>query len=125
MAAVTVEGCLMKEADVPGRKPNVAERAGITEDYILTQTKMVKGDAPGMARKAPADKPAAMSDAMYEVEGLSEDRLKPHIGHRVQIDGTFANTDRPASTAASDPNRDLVELRATTIRMVSASCPGK
>ena len=40
--AVTVEGCLMREADVPGRRPNVAERAGIGEDYILTSTKIIK-----------------------------------------------------------------------------------
>ena len=45
--AVTVEGCLMREADVPGRRPNIAERAGVGEDYILTSTKMIKGPAPG------------------------------------------------------------------------------
>lgn len=36
----------MREADVPGRKPNVAERAGIAEDYILTRTKIIKGPRP-------------------------------------------------------------------------------
>ena len=36
---VTVEGCLMREADVPGRKPNIVERQNIMEDYILTRTK--------------------------------------------------------------------------------------
>src|SRR5688500_568095 len=43
---VSVEGCLMREADVPGRRPNVAERAGVAEDYILTSTKMIKGSPP-------------------------------------------------------------------------------
>ena len=33
----------MREADVPGRKPNVAERAGIAEDYILTSTRPIQG----------------------------------------------------------------------------------
>ena len=40
---VTVEVCVMREADVPGRKPNVAERAGIAEDYILTSTRPIQG----------------------------------------------------------------------------------
>lgn len=31
----TVTGCVYKEADVPGRDPNIAERAGVLEDYIL------------------------------------------------------------------------------------------
>lgn len=31
----TLTGCVYREADVPGRTPNVAERAGILEDYIL------------------------------------------------------------------------------------------
>src|SRR5688572_2261138 len=41
--AVTVTGCLKAEKDVPGRRPNVAERAGVTEDYILTNVKMAQG----------------------------------------------------------------------------------
>ena len=35
-----ITGCLKAEKDVPGMKPNVAERAGISEDYILTGVKM-------------------------------------------------------------------------------------
>ncbi len=41
--AVTVEGCLVREQAVAGREPNVAERAGIMEDYILTNVKFLKG----------------------------------------------------------------------------------
>jgi hypothetical protein len=39
----------MREADVPGRKLNIAERAGIGEDYILTNANVVKSSAPGGA----------------------------------------------------------------------------
>src|SRR5262245_38423521 len=78
--AITVEGCLMKEADVPGRKPNMAERAGIAEDYILTNPKMLKGTAP-----------ATKGQAMYEVVGLGEAQLKQHAGQRVEIVGVFGN----------------------------------
>lgn len=130
-AMVTVEGCLMREADVPGRKPNVAERAGIAEDYILTSTKMVKGSAPAMATTQPraGETPTGTSGKpanMYEVEGLDKDRLKQHAGKRVQIDGTFENIDRARATPErTTPADDLVEIRATTIRPVSGTCPMK
>jgi hypothetical protein len=129
---VTVEGCLVREADVPGRSPNVAERAGITEDYILTATKMVKGSAPaaGTAETRPGETPAgttgAAQGAMYEVEGIDEEQLKQHVGRRVQIDGTFENVDRARATPErGTPADDLVEIRGTTIRQVAGECPGK
>ena len=37
---MTISGCLLQEKDVAGSNPNVAERAGVTEDYILTDVKM-------------------------------------------------------------------------------------
>ena len=41
--ATTVTGCVYKEEDVPGRTPNVAERAGVLEDYILADVRMGAG----------------------------------------------------------------------------------
>jgi hypothetical protein len=129
---VTVEGCLMPEADVPGRKPNVAERAGVAEDYILTSTKMVKGKAPQGATTAetrPGETPtgtAGTQGPMYEVEGIDEQRLKQHVGRRVQIEGTFENVDRARATPErGTPADDLVEIRGTTIRQVAGECPPK
>jgi hypothetical protein len=51
--SVTVEGCLVREKDVPGRQPNAAERAGVMEDYLLTNAKFLKGPPP-----APRARPA-------------------------------------------------------------------
>lgn len=45
-APVTVVGCLQREADVPGHSPNVAERAGIGEDFILTDAEVKSGSSP-------------------------------------------------------------------------------
>jgi hypothetical protein len=129
---VTVEGCLMREADVPGRRPNVAERAGIGEDYILTSTKMIKGSAPAgrsTAQTGQSDRPtgtAGTRAAMYEVEGIDDERLKQNVGRRVQIEGTFENVDRAKATPErGTPADDLVELRGTTIRQVAGDCPAK
>jgi hypothetical protein len=128
---VTVEGCLMREADVPGRKPNVAERAGIAEDYILSSAKMIKGSAP--PPRAASTKPGEAATgtsgtrgalAMYEVEGIDEAELKKHVGRRVQIEGTFENIDRAqAAPEGKTPADDLVQLRGTVIRQVASECP--
>lgn len=118
---VTVEGCLMREDDVPGRKSNVAERVGVGEDYILTSTKMVKGTAPAAAA-APTGGAVGTSGtggAMYDVNGIDDETLKRHVNRRVQVDGTFESLDRGMKGDA------LIEIRATGIRPVSGDCPPK
>jgi hypothetical protein len=122
--AVTVEGCLMREEDVPGRKPNVAERAGVMEDYILTNTKMVKGTAPQQASTSKPGEPIGTSgaSAMYDVKGIDDAQLKPLAGKRVQIDGTFADVTKSPTAGATE---DLIDLRGTAIRAASGQCPAK
>jgi hypothetical protein len=118
-ARVTIEGCLVREEDVPGRQPNVAERAGIAEDYILTSAKVVKGSV--SSGSGQADAPTGTSGttgaSMFQVEGIDDERLKTHLGRRVQIDGTI---DRARTPGGSD---DLPEIRATTVRAASGDCP--
>jgi hypothetical protein len=117
-----VEGCLVREQDVPGRKPNVAERAGVMEDYILTNAKMVKGTAPQASTAKPgAPTGTAGTSAMYDVKGIDDKQLKQFVGKRVQIDGTFADVTR-SPTAATE---DLVDIQGTTIRAASGECPAK
>ena len=120
---VTVEGCLVRESDVPGRKPSVA---GTGENYILTSTKVVKGSAPSAGAAPGADTPTGTAGmrAMYEVAGIEGDQLKQHAGQRVQIEGTFENVDR-AKGAGQTASDALVELRGTTIRKVAGECPAK
>ena len=38
--AITISGCLQEEKTVPGLKPNVAERAGVTNDFVVTNVKI-------------------------------------------------------------------------------------
>ena len=76
-------------------------------------------------------------DSFYRITGLAADQLKPHVGHRVELQGHLAASDSEATatTARTTPNpsgggtttaetRDLVAgvLHATTLKMVSASC---
>jgi hypothetical protein len=126
----TLEGCLVKEADVPGRKPNVAERAGIAEDYILTQIKLIKGNLPPGAMETKPGTPVGTAGytraTMFEVTGINDEELKKHVGHRVRIEGTFQNVDRlRAKPETQTPTDDLAEIRGTVIRQVSGECPAK
>lgn len=128
---VTVTGCLKAEKDVPGRRPNAAERAGITEDYILTSVKMAPGSATSGIGLA----------TMYEIEGIAEAELQKHLNHQVEVTGTLstgnamgnrgtAPTANPGAekregTPQSTTNADLPELQATSMKMLAATCPAQ
>jgi hypothetical protein len=129
-AAVTVEGCVVREVDAPGRTPppEMQSRANTDDDYILTETKVIKGSAPNAAVSRPSDSPtgtagAAATALMYEIDELDKGQLKNHIGKRVQIEGTLEHPER-AGNPVSYAN-DLVELKGTSIRPVEGSCAAK
>src|SRR5215208_6026423 len=48
----TLAGCLYREDQVPGRKPNVVERAGILEDYILADASVANTAKPETTPRA-------------------------------------------------------------------------
>src|SRR5262245_49006183 len=113
----TVEGCLHREADVPGRRPNIAERAGIGEDFVLTQSRIVKGSSPSGEANEDAH------NAIYDVQGLSVDQLKSNVNKRVQIDGTFEHQERAQKgPEVNGTGNDLVELKGAAIRAVAGDC---
>ena len=123
-AAVTIEGCLVREQDVPGRKPNIVERQGVMEDYILTSTKIVKGSAPTASTRG--DQPTgtagtAAGSRMYQVKGIDDAKLQALVGKRVQVEGTLADLDEPATPSAGA--EDLADIDSSSIRQVSGECP--
>lgn len=103
---LTIRGCLKEEKDVPGLKPNVAERAGITEDYVLTNAKMAPGSPVSGIGVAP----------MYEIEGIPEAELKKHVNHEVELTGSITQPTATASDATPD-------FKATSLKMIAATCP--
>ena len=102
---VVITGCLKEEKDVPGLKPNVAERAGVSEDYILTDVKM--SSASKVSGIALATK--------YEIEGISKDDLKKHLNHQVEITGTITQP-------APGGNDETADFHGTSLKMLSATC---
>jgi hypothetical protein len=124
---VTIEGCIIKEVDVPDRRPpdDVRSRVVTDDDYVLTSTKMIEGSAPPVkAADAPTGTTGTASPPlMYKVKDLGKAQLSEHAKHRVQITGTLNNIERaklPVSFAT-----DLVELRGTSIKVVGGECDGK
>ena len=135
---VTLEGCLVQEKDVPGRAPNVAEKAGVMEDYILTSAKFLKGvpHAAG-ASGAAAEQPTGTSGmhaaaSMFEVRGIEDTQLKSFLGQRVEIEGRvnpadFAERKNERASASGEKTGDLPELQGIVIRKATSTepCPAK
>jgi hypothetical protein len=128
----TLVGCLYREDQIPGRKPNVAERAGILEDYILadvsTANRQTRPDAAGTTGTAGT---AVASGAMYKVEGPSDEKLKALVGKRVEVTGRIdpeaISGGAPATTTKDrslGPDAiNLPEFEATAVREISGTCP--
>jgi hypothetical protein len=136
---VTLEGCLVHEKDLPGRAPNVAEKAGVMEDYILTSAKFLKGmphasgatGATGAAAEHPTGTSGmAAAKSMFEVRGIDDTQLKSLVGQRVEIEGRVNPADfaeRQAEKATGEKAGDLPELQGTVIRKATSTepCPAK
>jgi len=125
---VTVVGCLQEEKDVHGQRPNVAERAGVGEDFILTQASLKGSGSSGSGSSATgtprtsgtAGTPGttgtgstatggssatgspgmAGSHSMYKVKGLDDEKLRPLLNKRVEVMGKIdMKSDRSGSGA--------------------------
>lgn len=129
----TLTGCLYREDQVPGRKPNVVERAGILEDYILAGV-TVAGEAQrptGTAGSAGSTVPS--TGTMYKVEKIADEKLKALVGKRVEVTGTIDPEGRSRlgvggakPDAGLGPDKiSLPEIEASSIREVSGTCTAK
>ena len=134
----TITGCVYQEKDVPGRSPNVAERAGILEDYILAE---VSGQSatPGAAATAVAAATAGAAPklgTMFKLELVDDEKLKALVGKRVEVTG---RVDKEAGDSAAPPSAapsttqtdkavgrdriDLAEFEVSSIKEVPGACP--
>jgi hypothetical protein len=108
---VTLEGCLVREADIEGRIPKIRESADVTGDYVLTRAKVVKGTAP------------ASLTGMYDVDDIDAGLLESYAGQRVQVDGWFDEIDRAVNpTGRGGAHDHLVEIRGSSIRAIAKDC---
>jgi hypothetical protein len=137
--ATVLTGCVYNEQDVPGRAPNVAERAGIAEDYILADIKPAEsGDPRPTGTSGTTAGTTANAASMYKLEFVDDAKLKALVGKRVEVSGRIdaepGDAKRPAATAPQPSTtdkvigRDLVDLaefEVASIKEVPGTCPAK
>ena len=130
-ASTTLTGCVYREKDVPGRAPNVAERAGVMEDYILADVKPASASASG----AVGTSGTTAAAAMYKLELIADEKLQAVVGKRVEVTGRIdaeAGDMKKSDTAPAPSQTDkaigrdqvnLAEFEVTSIREVAGTCP--
>ena len=129
-ATTTLTGCVYREKDVPGRAPNVAERAGVLEDYILADVK----PAGAVGTSGTTGAAAASSHGMYKLELIADEKLKDAVGKRVEVTGRIDAESGDSKTASAPPASatdkaighdkvDLPEFEVSTMREVEGTCP--
>jgi hypothetical protein len=137
--STVLTGCVYREKDVPGRAPNVAERAGVMEDYILADVKPAQSASSGSAATPGATgtsgSTATHAGKMYKLEKIADERLKAVVGKRVEVTGHIdaeagdaaSSTGAPATTqtdrAIGRDRVDLPEFEVVSMRETSGSCP--
>lgn len=142
-ATTTVTGCVYKEADVPGRTPNVAEQAGVLEDYILVpSTDTAAGTAGTSGTTTPpaagTTGAAAMTHKAFKLEKIDDEKLQAMVGKRVEVTGKVdaeagdtanrpaptGTTGAPAADKSMGPDKiELPEFEVASIREVPGACP--
>jgi hypothetical protein len=135
----TLTGCVYREKDVPGRAPNVAEKSGVLEDYILAEVKPSASASAGSTTGTSGTTGAAGTTtpkpgAMYKLEKIADEQLRAAVGKRVEVTGRIdaERTDATSATGASTTSTDraighdtvnLPEFEVSSMKQVSGSCP--
>lgn len=130
-------GCVYNERDIPGRSPNVAEQAGVLEDYILAEVSMTNEPSAAPSATPGATGTAGTAHKMYKLEKAPDEQLKAMVGKRVEVTGKIdaeAGDTKPAGTPGAPPQADksagpdkieLPEFEVTSIREATGTCPAK
>jgi hypothetical protein len=137
-------GCVYREKDVPGRAPNVAEKSGVLEDYILADVKPSASASAGSSTgtsgtgtsgtTGTSGAATGKSGAMYKLEKIADEQLRAAVGKRVEVTGRIdaESTDAKSATGASTTptesavGRDAVnlpEFEVSSMKQISGSCP--
>jgi hypothetical protein len=144
----TLVGCLYREQDIPGRTPNVAERVGVMEDYILADAQpkasSTSADASSSSTAGNNDTTGAVGTSgtvtsggkMYKLEHVSDEILGALVGKRVEVIGRIdkepgdqTSTQGGAAVAqdnSAGPDRiELAEFEVTSIQATAGTCPAR
>ena len=145
---ITVAGCVQAENTVI-KKNVVTREMGMADEFVITNAKLHRGSPAEPAAPAEDPKPAteavgtsgspAAFGKVYRVTGDKENELKPQIGQRVEITGTFKHEEDAKAelgavgTSGRAPTGELTEantpeITITSIKALAGTCtpgPGK
>lgn len=140
--AQTIVGCLVQGDPTAERGDRPRGASGTSADFFVRTPTVAIPTGSTVAVGKPGTTSTATSagtpttDSFYRVTGLDVEQLRPHIGHRVEVRGQLT-ADAASKTASAKTTVDSAgratttvetrpviagSLRATTIKMVSASC---
>lgn len=122
---MTVQGCVYQEKDIPGRTPNVAERAGMLEDYILVTTAPTAGAAGTTGTTRPPTAGAAgmpHAGKAFKLEQVADEQLKAMVGKRVEVTGRVDKETATGTAGKADP-MEFPEFEVTSIKEIEGTCP--
>ena len=132
-ASTTLQGCVYKEEDVPGRTPNVAEKAGVMEDYILVVSTNPSATAGTTGTNPPSASGMAgaafAAGKAFKLEKIADERLKAVVGKRVEVTGRVDDAAKAAAGVKPDQNPaspdkiELPEFEVTALKEVEGTCP--
>ena len=131
-------GCVYREKDVPGRAPNIAEKSGVLEDYILAEVKPSASagaaSSTGTSGTSGTSGTTPKRGAMYKLEKIADEQLRAAVGKRVEVTGRIDAEagDATSATGSSTTRTDraighdtvnLPEFEVSSMKQVSGSCP--
>jgi hypothetical protein len=131
----TIQGCVYKEEAIPGRTPNIAEKAGILEDYILVaSTDTSAGTVGTSGTTPPATGAVTPAPKAFKLEKITDDKLQAVVGKRVEVtgrvDAEHKDMAHPPVTGAPAPDKslgpdkiELPEFEVESLREVEGTCP--
>ena len=135
-AAVTIEGCLQRAAAPNSATPGATGTSGSAAGAFVLANAMKStaagnaaapaSPAAGTAGRPGADASSAAIASTYRLDA-DVSKLSPHVGHKVEVTGTFENAPSAAAAAAppassSPAAANLPQLKVDSVKMVAATC---
>jgi hypothetical protein len=147
-SVTTIVGCLVQgNPNAAGSQRRSGAGAANANDYFVRTPTVVVPVGTTIAVGKPGTTDTTTStgkpgnDSLYRITGLQREQLRPHVGHRVELQGRLSGNKPDASASGVTSAATTVDpagrptttvetrvdvagvLHAAAIKMVSASCP--
>jgi hypothetical protein len=132
-AETTIVGCLAQSATAsdaytltiaPASTADAVGAAGPGDNAGDAARAAGAAAPPSGAARAASRAPASTSaPATYTIVGIAADQLKAHVNHQVELKGRVSIASAAAAAAAVQSGSAAKEFRASSVKMLNATCP--